>query len=101
MIRSADTDFWLAEQTEWLYDEIVYRSHMRTRNRVALACLLPAGIGAVTGMGPIGLVAVMAYVWVVWTLIYEREVARFLPARIACSLMVATYLEHPPAPPPG
>jgi hypothetical protein len=95
MSRNACTDYWLFEQTEWVFDEIVYLTHMRTRDRVVLACLLPAAIGAVAGFGPLGLIAVMAYLWVVWTLVYEREVSRFLPAKAACFLMLVTYAQQP------
>jgi hypothetical protein len=81
---------WLLEQAEWLYDEIVYRTHMRTRNLVMVACLLPVAWGAVFGFDAVALVVTMAYVWIVWTVIYEREVARFLPAKAACYLILTS-----------
>jgi hypothetical protein len=90
MTRSAETDFWWLEQAEWLYEEIVYRTHMRTRNRIGLACLLPAGWGWFAGFSPLALALTMAYVWIVWTVLYEREVARFLPAKVACYVMLVS-----------
>jgi hypothetical protein len=90
--RTADSDYWMLELSEWLFDEIIYRSHMRTRNRLALALLPPVAVGAIAGFGSLSFVAVTAYLWVVWTWLYEREVGRFLPSRLACYLMVCLYV---------
>jgi hypothetical protein len=89
--RTADSDYWMLELSEWLFDEIVYRSHMRTRNRLALALLPPVAVGVLAGFGPLMFVAVTAYLWIVWTWLYEREVGRFLPAKLACYLMIGLY----------